>query len=120
MEDLKYIVALGFSGADILPAVVIAFFVAMLIRKGSPVWTLALIALALDRLVWPVISLAIAGVDIHTIYGTIGGFFSSFADNLGVFVVRFFGLVVMICGFAVLRQKIHNLTPQKKAKPAAA
>jgi hypothetical protein len=120
MDDLKYIVALGFSGADILPAVIIAFFIAMLVKKGSPIWTIALIALILDRLVWPIASQAISGAGIHTIYGTIGGFFGSFFDNLGVFVVRFFGLVVMIGAFVLLRQKIHAIVPAKKGKPAAA
>lgn len=120
MDDLKYIVALGFSGADILPAVVIAFFIAMLVKKGSPIWTIAVIALLLDRLVWPIASQAISGAEIQTIYATIGGFFKSFFDNLGVFVVRFFGLVVMIGAFVFARQKIHTLTPAKKNKPAAA
>lgn len=120
MEDLKYIVTLGFSGADVLPAIVIAFFIAMLVKKGSPIWTIALVALFLDRLVWPVASQAMSGADIHTIYGTISGFFKSFLDNLGVFVVRFFGLVVLIGGFVLIRQKIHAAAPMKKAKPAAA
>lgn len=118
MEDLKNIVTLGFSGADVLPAVIIAFFIAMFVKKDSPVWTIALIALFLDRLVWPVASQALSGAEIHTIYATIGGFFGSFFDNLGVFVVRFFGLVVMIGGFVILRQKIHRLTPPPKKAAA--
>lgn len=121
MEDLKYIVALGFSGADIVPAVVIAFFIAMFVKNGAPVWRMALLALLLDRFVWPIASQALSGVGIQTIYATIGGFFTSFFDNLGVFVVRFFGLVVMIGSFVLARQKIHKLAPPpKKAKPAAA
>jgi len=121
MEDLKYIVALGFSGTDVLPAIVIAFFAAMFVKNGAPVWRIALLALILDRLVWPVASQALSGVGIHTIYATIGGFFTTFFDNLGVFVVRFFGLVVMIGSFVLARQQIHKLAPPpKKAKPAAA
>jgi hypothetical protein len=120
MEDLKYIVALGFSGADVLPAIVIAFFLAMLVKKGSPVWSIALVALALDRLVWPIVSQALSGADIHTIYGTIGAFFATFFDNLGVFVVRFFGLVAMIAAFVLMRGQVHKMAPAKKAKPAAA
>lgn len=121
MEDLKYILALGFSGADIAPAVVIAFFIAMFVKNGAPVWKAALLALFLDRFVWPVASQALSGADIHTIYATIGGFFTTFFDNLGVFVVRFFGLVVMMGAFILGRQQVHKLVPPpKKAKPAAA
>jgi hypothetical protein len=94
----------------------------MFVRKGAPIWRIAILALFVDRLVWPVMSQALAGVEIHTIYGTIGGFFTSFIDNLGIFVVRFFGLVLMIGGFVLLRQKLHKLVPppKKAAKPAAA
>lgn len=121
MEDLKYIVTLGFSGADVLPAIVIAFFIAMFVKNGAPVWKVALLALGLDRFVWPIISQVLSGADIQTIYGTIGGFFTSLFDNLGVYVVRFFGLVVMIGVFVLGRQKVHKLLPPpKKAKPAAA
>ncbi len=120
MEDLKYIVTLGFSGADVLPAVVIAFFLAMFVKKGSPVWSIALTALILDRFVWPIASQALSGADIHTIYGTIGAFFETLFDNLGVYVVRFFGLVVMIGSFVLLRGQVHRIGPAKKAKPAAA
>ena len=121
MEDLKYIVTLGFSGADVLPAIVIAFFIAMFVKANAPVWKVALLALFLDRFVWPVLSQALSGAEVHTVYGTIGGFFTSFFDNLGVYVVRFFGLVVMIGGFVLARQKVHKLVPPpKKAKPAAA
>jgi hypothetical protein len=121
MEDLKYIVALGFSGADIAPALVIAFFIAMFVKNGAPVWKIALVALFIDRFIWPIASQALSGADVQTIYGTIGGFFTSFFDNLGVYVVRFFGLVVMIGFFVLGRQKIHKLAPApKKAKPAAA
>ncbi|MEQ1930723.1 MAG: hypothetical protein ABL957_09340 [Parvularculaceae bacterium] len=121
MEDLTYIVALGFSGADVAPAVVIAFFVAMFVKNGAPVWKIALLALFLDRFLWPITSQALSGADIQTIYATIGGFFTTFFDNIGVYVVRFFGLVVMIGLFVLLRHRVHKLAPPpKKAKPAAA
>lgn len=115
MEDLKYIVSLGFSGADVMPAIIIAFFMAMFVRKGAPVWKMALIALAADRLVWPIIDQAMAGADIHTIYASIGAMVKSFPTDLGVYVVRFFGLLVMIAAFVALRFKIHEMKPRKAA-----
>lgn len=119
MHDLNYIISLGFSGADILPAVIIAFFLAMFVKKDSPVWKMALIALVADRIVWPIAAQAMAGADLHTIYASIGALFQSAPADLGVYVVRFFGLLVMIALFVALRYRIHKMTP-KKAKPAAA
>ena len=114
MKDLNYIISLGFSGADIFPAVIIAFFLAMF------VWKMALVALFLDRMVWPVMAQALSGADIHTIYATIGAMFHSAPRDLGVYVVRFFGLLVMIALFVALRFRIHKMTLNKKGKPAAA
>lgn len=119
MKDLNYIISLGFSGADVLPAVIIAFLLAMFVRKGSPVWKMALIALFADRIIWPIFSQALAGADIHTIYASIAALFTSFPQDAGVYVVRFFGLLVMIALFASIRQRIHKAAP-KKAKPAHA
>ena len=120
MKDLSYIISLGFSGADIIPAVIIAFFLAMFVRKDAPVWKMALVALFLDRMVWPVMAQALSGADIHTIYATIGAMFHSAPADLGVYVVRFFGLLVMIALFVALRFRIHKMTVGKKGKPAAA
>ena len=119
MKDLEYIVSLGFSGADIWPAISIAFFLAMFVRKEAPIWKMALIALAADRFLWPIASQAIAGAELHTIYGSIGAIFQSLPRDLGVYAVRFFGLLVMIAAFVALRQRVHKMAP-KKAKPAAA
>lgn len=113
MEDLNYIISLGFSGADVFPAILIAFLLAMFVRKDAPVWRMALFALVLDRVLWPIIGQAIAGAGIHTIYASIAALFTSFPSNIGVYVVRFFGLLVMIALFVGARQRIHKMTPKK-------
>lgn len=119
MKDLDYIISLGFSGADIFPAILIAFLLAMFVRKDAPVWKMALIALFIDRVMWPIIGQAVAGADIQTIYASIGALFTTLPSNLGVYVVRFFGLLVMIALFVATRRRIHAAAP-KKAKPAHA
>ena len=120
MKDLEYIVSLGFSGTDITRAIIIAFFLAMFVRKEAPIWKMALIALFADRMLWPIVSQAIAGAGLQTIYGSIGAIFQSFFDDLGVYVVRFFGLFVMITLFVTARHRLHKMTPPRKPKSAAA
>lgn len=115
MKDLDYIISLGFSGADVAPAVLIAFMMAIFARKEAPIWKMALIALAADRVLWPIVGQAMAGAGIHTIYASIGALFTTFPSNIGVYVVRFFGLLVMIALFVAARQRLHKMAPSKKA-----
>jgi len=119
MEDLNYIVSLGFSGADLPRAVILTFFFAMFAKKGANIWTLGLLALLIDRMIWPIGAMASTGADIQSIYASIGAMFKTFLDDLGIYIVRYIGLVLMIGGFRWLRERIHKLTP-KKSKTAHA
>jgi hypothetical protein len=96
MEDLKDIVSLGFSGADVVRAVLIAFALAILPRKRRSIWALAAVALFIDRVIWPIAGMAIAGSGIHSIYAAIAALGKTLIDDLGVYVVRYFGLATMI------------------------
>ncbi|MGE0409423.1 MAG: hypothetical protein AB7P23_09200 [Amphiplicatus sp.] len=120
MEDLSYIVGIGFSGADIARALIIAFFLAMLAGKKRNIWLVGLAALFLDRFVWPIVGMAVSGAGVHSIYASIGALFMTFPADLGLYVVRYVGLTIMIAGFVGIRTWIHTLKPLKKSKPAAA
>ncbi len=119
MDDLKDIVSLGFSGADVVRALLISFAIAILIAKKRSAWFLGFVALVIDRLIWPISGMAVAGSDIHSIYASISAMGKTFIDDLGLYVVRYVGLVVMIALFMALRSKLHmRLAPPKK--PATA
>lgn len=120
MEDLKTIVSLGFSGADVVRALIIAFTLAIVPRKKRSAWFLGAIALSVDRLVWPIGGMALAGSDIHSIYASIAALGKTFIDDLGLYVVRYLGLVVMIAFFTAMRANLHTKLAPPKAKPAAA
>lgn len=116
MEDLKTIISLGFSGADVVRAIILAFMLAILPRKKHSVWMLAALALFIDRLIWPIAGMAVAGSDIHSIYASIAALGKTLVDDLGVYVVRYLGLVVMIAAFTGMRSGIYTkLSPQKAA-----
>lgn len=114
MEDLQYIFGIGFSGADVGRAVLLAFIFAMYAKKESNLWRLALIALFIDRTIWPITAMAISGAEIHAIYASIAALFKTFVDDLGVYIVRYLGLVVMISGFIGLRGAVHKYLPKKR------
>lgn len=116
MEDLRHIVSLGFSGSDIVRAVLIAFAFAIIIGKRRSAWTLGAIALVIDRVIWPVAGMAFAGAENASIWGALGGLGKTFVDDLGVYVVRYLGLVIMIALFISMRAGLHTrLSPPKKA-----
>ena len=121
MEDLKDIVSLGFSGGDVIRAILITFTIAIVTRKNRSSWFLGFVALIIDRLVWPIGGMAVAGSNIHSIYASIAALEKTFIDDLGLYVVRYLGLVVMIALMTAMRSNLHaKLTPPKKAAPAAA
>ncbi len=120
MEDLKNIISLGFSGADVIRAILIAFALAIIAGKKRSAWFLGFVAFLIDRLVWPIAGMAVAGSDIHSIYASIAALGKTFFDDLGLYAVRYLGLVVMIALFAALRANLHTKLAPPKAKPAAA
>lgn len=120
MEDLKDIIALGFSGADVAPALIIAFVLAIAPKRRRSAFFLGAIGLVVDRLVWPIGGMAVAGSDIHSIYASIGAMGKTFVDDLGLYVVRYLGLVVMIAAFMAGRNGINHRLAPPKGKPAAA
>lgn len=119
MEDLNYIVSLGFSGGDLPRAIILSFLFAMAARKEGNIWRLGLYALIIDRAIWPLIAMAATGADIHSIYASIGALFKTFFDDLGIYIVRYAGIVSMIGAFRWARSRMHR-PATKKSKPATA
>lgn len=119
MQDLQYIIGIGFSGADLPRAVILAFLFAMFAKRNTNIWQVGLLALLIDRTVWPIAEMGASGADIQAIYASIGALFQTAVDDLGIYIVRYIGLVLMIGGFRWLRSSIHGMGP-RKGKPAHA
>jgi len=119
MQDLQYIIGIGFSGADLPRAIIMAFLFAMFAKKDTNIWKVGLLALLIDRLVWPIAAMSSSGADIQSIYASIAALFKSFFDDLGIYIVRYLGLTLMIGGFRWVRASIHKIS-SSKSKPAHA
>jgi hypothetical protein len=116
MEDLKHIIALGFSGSDVAQALLITFTIAIILKRRRSAWFLGAVALLIDRVVFPIGGMAAAGADIHSIYASIGALGKTFVDDLGLYVVRYVGLVMLIAAFTAMRSGLQaRLSPPKEA-----
>ncbi|WP_133162163.1 hypothetical protein [Hyphococcus luteus] len=115
MEDLNYIIGIGFSGADLPRAVILAFLFAMFAQSNTNVWKAGLLALLIDRTVWPIAAMGASGAELQSIYAAIAGMAKSFKDDLGIYIVRYIGLVLMIGGFRWMRAALHGISPKKAA-----
>lgn len=115
MKDLEYIIGVGFTGEDLPRAVILAFLFAMFARKDTNVWTYALFALLIDRTVWPIATMGASGADVSEMYAALGKTFSNFWDDIGLYFVRYMGLVLMILGFGALRGFLQKFVPGKTA-----
>ena len=91
MKDLEYIIGIGFSGADLPRAIILAFIFAMFARKDTNVWVYGLFALLIDRTVWPIAAMGASGADIQAIYASIGGLYQTFMDDLGLLLCALYG-----------------------------
>lgn len=122
MDDLRYIVSLGFSGTDVWSAAVIGFFAAMLVSKKAGLWAMAGVALLVDRMIWPLVAQALHGASTQTIYASVAATFEMLIPNAGFLIVRYLGLVMLIALFVALRKRLHGpqSAPAKGGKPAAA
>ncbi|MEM8934804.1 MAG: hypothetical protein AAGC77_00160 [Pseudomonadota bacterium] len=115
MQDLQYIVGIGYSGADFPRAVILAFLFAMFARRDINVWQSGLFALLIDRTVWPFAAMGATGADPQAIMASFTAIFRTFVDDLGIYIVRYIGLVLMIGVFFTLRVGIHRALPGKAA-----
>lgn len=115
MQDLQYIVGIGFSGADLPRAIILAFLFAMFAKSETNLWKAGLLALLIDRTVWPIAAMGSSGADLQSIYAAIGGMAKSLKDDLGIYIVRYMGLVLMIGGFRWLRASLHGLSGKTAA-----
>ena len=115
MEDLQYIIGIGYSASDLPFALGLAFLFAMFLKRDSNVWKFALIALVIDRVLIPIGMMGASGAGLSQVFASLVALFKSFTDDLGVYIVRYIGLVLMISGFSWARAMVHKLMPGKAA-----
>ncbi len=119
MDDLIYIVTLGFSGSDIWRAIIISFFAAMLVTSRRRVWLVAFWALFIDRFVWPLSAMSSHGADMEMLGTTASAIVTTLPDDMGLYLIRYIGLFVMISVYVAARRRLHApWTEKPTAKPA--
>jgi len=107
MDDLIYIVTLGFSGSDVWRAIIITFFVAMMVTSRRRISVLAFWALIVDRFVWPLSAMASNGADMEMLGTTASAIIAAIPDDMGLYLIRYIGLFLMISVYVAARRRLH-------------
>ncbi|MEL6360711.1 MAG: hypothetical protein AAFR21_06465 [Pseudomonadota bacterium] len=115
MEDLMYILELGFSGSDLSRAIILAFFIAIMFSHNRSIWTLGAGGLLIDRIMWPLVEQSLSGAEPGTVMESFTSIIGALGDDLGVYVIRYLGIVIMIGLFREARVRLHHMMPAKKA-----
>ncbi|MEM8986337.1 MAG: hypothetical protein AAGC95_06390 [Pseudomonadota bacterium] len=107
MEDLNYIVGMGFTSADGIRAVIIALIVSQMMQKYAQVWTYTGIAFGFDRML-PFLLMITDGRDLGYVGDRFWDMVMGMPEDLGVLSIRFMGMMIIISlGFAG-RSAIHQ------------
>ena len=86
-------------GYQLLARAFVPFVDAQVFSEILPFLLTGLVALFADRIVWPIVGMALSGSDIQSIYASIGAITQTFVDDLGLYAVRYLGLTIMIAAF---------------------
>ena len=108
MDDLQYIVNIGFAGTDVWRAITLAFIMGMYVSPTRSIWRMAFFALLIDRTIWPLTTQAMAGADPQSLWGSVTGLAETFVSDLGMYLVRYLGMALMIVAFVAVRHRIHS------------
>lgn len=113
MEQLLYVLSLGFSGSDAARAVVLVLMGALFVTKRFPPWRMVLLLLLID-LAWPYAGMLRGGSGLREIEFAIRAVFVHWQDALAGFLVRAAGFYIFVRGTFSLRRKLHEAFPEEK------
>jgi len=107
MDDLAYILGLGFTPADAARAISIALFCSLFMRQYVESWRFAAIAFSTDR-VWAIVSMAFAGHDAGAVASAFFANIMAIPSDLGIYAVRFVGIFLAVSVGFGLRSTLHR------------
>lgn len=113
MEEARYVLSLGFSGSDLVRAIILIAIGSLFVTSRFKPWKMVLFLFAIDQL-WPYISMLLDGHSFRTLTLTVRANWVDREDQLLGFLVRLGGFYVAIRGIYSARRKLHNALPEEK------
>lgn len=106
MEDLIYIISIGFAGSDIVRALWIGLLASLLVSTRLPPWRMSVVAFMIDR-IWPFYAMSLAGHDQEVVLAAVYGTFATAPQDLAYYAIRFLGLAGLVHVGYNLRRFLH-------------
>ncbi|MCQ8185900.1 hypothetical protein [Parvularcula maris] len=107
MDQLLYVLSLGFSGSDAVRALILLLVGALFVGKRILPLKMTVILLVID-LVWPYAAAAFEPGGAASAPSMIQGQAMHWQDGLAAFLVRAAGFYIFIRGSYSLRRKLHQ------------
>jgi hypothetical protein len=115
MDQLLYVLSLGFSGSDAVRAIILLLVGALFVGKRILPLKMTVILLIIDQ-AWPYLSLAMEPGAVSSTPSMIQGQAAHWKDGLAAFLIRAAGFYVFIRGSYSLRRKLHDNAPEGSGK----
>ncbi|MEM1409258.1 MAG: hypothetical protein AAGG79_00760 [Pseudomonadota bacterium] len=113
MEQLLYVLSLGFSGSDAARAAMLLLIGALFVTKRFRPWRMTLLLLFID-VVWPYAALTFQGAGAGTLEAALKSPMNIHEDAVVGFLVRAAGFYVILRGTFSLRRRLQETFPEKQ------
>lgn len=110
MDELLYVISLGFSGSDVGRAMLLVLIGALFVTRRFLPWKMTLVVLVIDQ-AWPYLSLLAETGNHALVAQSFRGQMMRWEDNLAPFLVRWAGLYILLRGSFSLRRKLQTAFP---------
>lgn len=113
MDELRYLISLGFSGSDMVRAVILLVLGSLFVTRRFPPLRMTIILLLIDQ-AWPIIAAMNEDGGSNAIQASIRWSAENWEDSLAGFMVRAAGFYIFVRGTFSLRRKLHEALPEEK------
>lgn len=106
MDELTYIISIGFAGSDISRALWIGLCASLLVSRRLPPWRVTVVAFMIDRS-WPFYAMHLAGHPQDVVMAAVYGTFATMPQDIAYYAIRFLGLAGLVHFGYNLRRFLH-------------
>lgn len=115
MDDLQYILNIGFAGSDFWRAIWIGLAASLIATRKFRPWKVGILAFTVDR-IWPYYSMHLHGYEFDAIWASVWAAIMTLPQDITFYIIRYLGILGLVYLGYNLRRLLHG---GPAAKPGA-